>query len=107
MWIIALALVFVAVGGTVTALTTDPERQAVTLSLYGLLLTLLFFVLSAPDVALAQLAAGTVVVPLIVMLAVRKIRHVREGAEDAARAERERDEAARAEREVGEREVPR
>lgn len=89
-WIIALALVFVAVGGTVTALTADPERQALALSLYGLLLTLLFFVLAAPDVALAQLAAGTVVVPLIVMLAVRKTRHVREDAERAARREASR-----------------
>lgn len=91
MWIIALALVFVAVGGTATALTPDPERQAVTLSLYGLLLTLLFFLLAAPDVALAQLAVGTAVVPLIIMLAVRKIRHVRE---DADRA-RDREEVSR------------
>lgn len=90
-WIIALALVFVAVGGTVTALTPDPERQALALSLYGLLLTVLFFTLAAPDVALAQLAVGTVVVPLIVMLAVRKIRHVRE---DARRAETPQDEKA-------------
>ena len=88
MWVIALALVLVAVGGTVTALTSDPERQAVTLSLYELLLTLLFFVLSAPDVALAQLGAGTVVVPLIVMLAVRKVRHVREGARTGRKASR-------------------
>lgn len=86
-WIIALALVFVAVGGTVTALTPDPARQALALSLYGLLLTVLFFVLSAPDVALAQLGVGTVVVPLIVMLAVRKIRHVREDARRADEAE--------------------
>lgn len=78
--IIALALLFVAAGGTVVALTPNPERQAVTLSLYGLLLTLLFFVLRAPDVALSQLAVGTVVVPLIVMLAVRKTRHIREDA---------------------------
>lgn len=91
MWIIALALVLVAIGGTVTALTPDPERQAVTLSMYGLLLTLLFFLLAAPDVALAQLGVGTAVVPLIIMLAVRKIRHVRE---DADRA-RDREEVSR------------
>lgn len=94
-WIIALALVFVAVGGTVTALTSDPERQAVTLSLYGLLLTLLFFLLAAPDVALAQLGVGTVVVPLIVMLAVRKIRHVRQDAEHGDTRSEEKEEVSR------------
>lgn len=80
-WIIAIALIMVAAGGTVVALTNNPERQAVTLSLFGLLLTLLFFLLSAPDVALSELAVGTVVVPLIVMLAVRKTRHVRKDAD--------------------------
>lgn len=94
-WIIALALVFVAVGGTVTALTADPERQAVTMSLYGLLLTVLFFLLAAPDVALAQLGVGTVVVPLIVMLAVRKIRYVREDAEHSGTRGEEKEEASR------------
>ena len=76
-WIIGIALIMVAAGGTVVALTNNPERQTVTLSLFGLLLTLLFFLFSAPDVALSELAVGTVVVPLIVMLAVRKTRHVR------------------------------
>ncbi|MDT7585589.1 MAG: hypothetical protein QOE32_3139, partial [Pseudonocardiales bacterium] len=53
-----------------------PERQAVTLSVYGLMLTVLFFLLQAPDVALAQLAVGATVVPLMVMLALRTIgRH--------------------------------
>ena len=40
----------------------------------GVLLSLLFFVLQAPDVALSQLAVGTAVVPLMVMLTIRKIR---------------------------------
>jgi uncharacterized MnhB-related membrane protein len=77
MWIIGVTLVLVAAVGTVVALTPSPERQAVTLSLYALVLTLLFFELSAPDVALSQLGIGTAVVPLIVMLAVRKIARMR------------------------------
>jgi energy-converting hydrogenase B subunit D len=69
---IAVALVFVAVGGTAVALTSDPGRQAVSLSVFGLLLALLFVLLQAPDVALSQIAVGTALVPLMVMLAVRK-----------------------------------
>lgn len=37
-------------------------------------LTLLFVLLQAPDVALSQVAVGTAVVPLMVLLAVRKVR---------------------------------
>jgi energy-converting hydrogenase B subunit D len=70
--LIAVALVFVAVCGTAVTLTSDPRRQAVSLSVFGLLLALLFFVLQAPDVALSQIAVGTALVPLMVMLAVRK-----------------------------------
>jgi energy-converting hydrogenase B subunit D len=46
----------------------------VTLSVYGLCLTVLFVVLQAPDVALSQLAVGTAVVPLMIMLTVQKTR---------------------------------
>lgn len=66
-----IMLTLVAVGGTVVALTGAPERQAVTLSVYGLLLTVLFLVLQAPDVALSQFAVGSAVVPLMVLLTVR------------------------------------
>lgn len=72
--LIALALVAVAGVGTAVVLTRDAARQAVTLSLFGLTLALLFGLLMAPDVALSQLAVGTAVVPLMVMLAVRKTR---------------------------------
>lgn len=72
--LVLVSLALVAVAGTVVALTLDPARQAVTLSVYGVLLTILFLVLSAPDVALSQLGVGTAVVPLMVMLAVRAIR---------------------------------
>jgi energy-converting hydrogenase B subunit D len=72
--ILIVALTLVAVGGTAVVMTNAPERQAVTLGLYGVLLTVLFFALQAPDVALSQLAVGTAFVPLMVMLAIRKIR---------------------------------
>jgi uncharacterized MnhB-related membrane protein len=70
--LIAVSLVLVAIVGTAVTLTGDPRRQALGLSVFGLVLALLFMVLQAPDVALSQIAVGTAVVPLMVMLAVRK-----------------------------------
>ncbi len=72
--LIAAALTLVLLGGVAVVFSKDPQRQAVTLSVYGLLMTVLFFLLSAPDVALSQVVVGTAIVPLMVMLAIRKIR---------------------------------
>jgi energy-converting hydrogenase B subunit D len=74
--LVVAALVLVGAAGTAVVLTRDPARQAVTLSLSGLALTVLFVVLQAPDVALAQIAVGSAVVPLMVMLAVRTTRAI-------------------------------
>lgn len=75
--VVAAALTLVLVAGTGVVATNVAERQAVTLSVLGLSLTILFLALEAPDVALAQLGVGTVVVPLMVMLAIRKVRSTR------------------------------
>jgi energy-converting hydrogenase B subunit D len=74
------ALLLTAFMATAVVLTRDPARQAIVLSAYGLVLAVLFVVMQAPDVAMSQTAVGTVVVPLIVMLAVHAIRrhHTRE-----------------------------
>jgi energy-converting hydrogenase B subunit D len=66
-------LALVAVAGLVVVRTRAPARQAVTLSVYSLSLTLLFVLLQAPDVALSELAVGAAVVPLLVLLTLRKI----------------------------------
>lgn len=71
------ALTLVGIGGTAVVLTSDAERQALTLGVFGMLLTILFLVLQAPDVALSQLGVGSVVVPLMVMLTIRKVREGR------------------------------
>jgi energy-converting hydrogenase B subunit D len=65
------------VGGMATAvvLTRDPARQAIVLSGYGITLGVLCVVLQAPDVALSQVAVGTVILPLIVTLAIHAIAH--------------------------------
>ena len=72
--VIAIALTLVLAGAVAVVFTDDPGRQAVTLSVYGLLMSVLFVVLSAPDVALSQIVVGTAIVPLMVMLTIRKIR---------------------------------
>jgi energy-converting hydrogenase B subunit D len=48
-----VALVVVALAGALVVLSRQPGRQAVMVSIYGLVLAALFFTLSAPDVASA------------------------------------------------------
>ncbi len=67
-------LILVALGGLGVVLTRDPLRQSVVVSLYGLLLALLFFTLQAPDVALSELVVGSVALPLMILLALAKVR---------------------------------
>lgn len=68
------ALILVAVTGTAVVLTPETLRQALVLGLFGLALTLLFFTFQAPDVALSEIVVSTVGLPLIILLALRKIR---------------------------------
>ncbi len=81
----AVAFVAVAVGGTVTVLVADPLRQTFVLGIYGMTLTVLFFALQAPDVALSEIVVSTIGLPLIVIAALRKIGkqgHARRADED-------------------------
>ncbi|WP_433713906.1 hydrogenase subunit MbhD domain-containing protein [Nocardia sp. CA-084685] len=75
--LIVITLGLVAVAGTVVVFTDQPQRQAVSLAVFGALLTPAFLVLGAPDVALSQVAVGTAVVPLMVLLAVRAVERRR------------------------------
>jgi energy-converting hydrogenase B subunit D len=70
----ALILALVAIGGLAVVLTRDPLHQAMVASFYGILLALLFFVFQAPDVALSQIAIGALALPLMILLALAKIR---------------------------------
>lgn len=70
----ALILLLVAAGGGCVALTRDPLRQAMLASFFGILLAILFFVLQAPDVALAEVAVGAVALPLTILLCLAKVR---------------------------------
>jgi len=69
-----IALVLVACGGTAVVLTREPLNQALVLSVYGVLLTILFIVLQAPDVALSELAVGSAALPLILLVTLAMVR---------------------------------
>ncbi|MEV7128499.1 hydrogenase subunit MbhD domain-containing protein [Streptomyces sp. NPDC093260] len=72
--VIVLALLAVAGCATAAVVNRDPARQALVLAVLGTVLAVLFTVLQAPDVGLSQLAVGSVLTPLLVMLTVRKVR---------------------------------
>jgi energy-converting hydrogenase B subunit D len=72
--LIAVALVLVAATATAAVANRDPLRQALVLSFLGVALALLFTFAQAPDVALSQLAVGSAVTPLMIMLTVRKVK---------------------------------
>ena len=79
------ALILVAITATAVVLTPEALRQALVLGIFGLALTLLFFTFQAPDVALSEIVVSTVGLPLIILLALRKIaeqEHARDPEED-------------------------
>ena len=68
------ALTVVALGGLAVVLTGDPLRQTMVLGIYGLGLTMLFFVFQAPAVALSEIVISTVGLPVMILLTLRKVR---------------------------------
>jgi uncharacterized MnhB-related membrane protein len=64
----------IALASTAVVLSRDPVRMIVVNGFYGLLLALLFVVYGAPDVALSMLVVGTVAYPLIVLIAIARVR---------------------------------
>lgn len=69
-----LALLLVAASSAGVVLVRDPTKQTIAVSFYGLVLALMFFLFQAPDVALAQIVVGAVALPLMILLALVKMR---------------------------------
>ena len=82
-----VALVAVAVAGGAVVFAPDPLRQTLVLGVYGFTLTMLFFVLQAPDVALSEIVVSTVGLPVMILLALRRVRR-QEHERDAEEAQR-------------------
>jgi energy-converting hydrogenase B subunit D len=69
-----VGLLLVAVAGGAVVITGDALRQTLVLGIFGLALTMLFFVFQAPDVALSEIVVSTVGLPVMILLALRKVR---------------------------------
>ena len=67
-------LVLVAAGATAVVLIGAGVRQVLMLSVYGVLLAVLFLAFQAPDVTLSELVVGAVALPIILLLTLAKVR---------------------------------
>ena len=67
-------LVLVAAGATAVVLIRQPVHQVLVLSVYGILLAVLFLAFQAPDVTLSELTVGAVALPIILLLTLAKIK---------------------------------
>ena len=67
-------LVLVAAGATAVVLIRAKVRQVLMLSIYGVLLAVLFLAFQAPDVTLSELVVGAVALPIILLLTLAKVR---------------------------------
>jgi energy-converting hydrogenase B subunit D len=76
-----VALALVALGAPAVVLSRDPLKMIVVNGLYGLTLVLMFVIFGAPDVALSMLVVGTVAYPLVVLVAIARVRS-RSGGEE-------------------------
>jgi uncharacterized MnhB-related membrane protein len=71
--LIGALLLMTAAAGAGVVLTREPRRQVLAIAGNGLVLTLLFIALQAPDVAFSELAVGTVALPLLFLVALTSI----------------------------------
>ena len=67
-------LVLVAAGATAVVLMRARVRQVLMLSIYGVLLAVLFLAFQAPDVTLSELVIGAVLLPIVILLTLAKVR---------------------------------
>lgn len=72
--LVAALLLLTAAAGAGVVLTRDPRRQVLAIAANGLVLSLLFMALQAPDVAFSEIAVGTAALPLLFVVALASIR---------------------------------
>jgi energy-converting hydrogenase B subunit D len=77
----SVALALVALGAPAVVLSRDPLKMIVVNGFYGLTLVLVFVLYGAPDVGLSMLVVGTVAYPLVVLVAIARVR-ARQGEEE-------------------------
>jgi uncharacterized MnhB-related membrane protein len=69
-----MLLLLTAASGTAVVLSRLPRRQVVAMTANGLVLTLLFMALQAPDVAFSELMVGAVAMPLLFLVVLASVR---------------------------------
>jgi energy-converting hydrogenase B subunit D len=74
--VLLLALLLAAAAGTMVVLTRDTTHQVIVYGLYGAILAVVFLLLQAPDVALAQTVISGLLLPLLVLIALAKLREL-------------------------------
>jgi uncharacterized MnhB-related membrane protein len=74
MWCGAGILILLAIAGFAVVRTHDVTEQVIALGFYGLVTALMFFFFQAPDVALSQITVGAVALPLMIMLALSRMK---------------------------------
>ena len=72
-----IALLLAAALATVVVLVRDPKRQVFLYMMYGLVLTVVFALVQAPDVALSELAVGSVAIPFGILATLVRMEHGR------------------------------
>ena len=73
-WFGAFLLLLLGVSGLGVVRSRDVTEQIIALAFYGLVMALVFFFFQAPDVALSQIVVGAVALPLMVMLAISRMK---------------------------------
>jgi uncharacterized MnhB-related membrane protein len=78
----ATILALVALAAPAVVLNRDPLRAIVVNGFYGWTLVILFSVFQAPDVALSMLVVGGLAYPLVVLIAIARVRAGRDEEKD-------------------------
>lgn len=73
--LIGIALVLTATAATAVVFVREPKLQIFVYMFYGLVLAILFALLQAPDVALSEMAVGSVAIPFAVLATLVRIEH--------------------------------
>ncbi|HVU99732.1 MAG TPA: hydrogenase subunit MbhD domain-containing protein [Verrucomicrobiae bacterium] len=72
-----VTLALVALTGAAVVFTRDPKRQVFIAGIYGALQGILYFSLHSPDVALSEIAVGSIALPALVLATLAKLEKVK------------------------------
>ncbi len=72
--LLTILYLLATLGGAAVALTREPRRQVLAISVNGAVLALLFFALQAPDVAFSEIVVGGAALPLMFLVTLANAR---------------------------------